>query len=162
MLSSICTGRRTTRGSTGAFNLSIEMFQRAAKLFNVPIEPVEIPFEGTSLPGYFYSAGPGKRPAVVVCSGFDGTVEENHFYGAAGFVERGCHVLSFDGPGQPGMMHREGMVFRHDWEVPTGAVLDCLLGQREGIDADRIALMGVSMGVTSPPAPPRSIPALRP
>jgi hypothetical protein len=79
MLSSICTGRRTTRGSTGAFNLSIEMFRRAAKLFEVPIEPVEIPFEGTSLPGYFYSAGRGKRPTVVVCSGFDGTVEENHF-----------------------------------------------------------------------------------
>jgi dienelactone hydrolase len=55
-------------------------------------------------------------------------------------------VLSFGGPGQPGMMHREGMVFRHDWEVPTGAVLDYLLGQREGIDADRVALMGVSMG----------------
>jgi alpha-beta hydrolase superfamily lysophospholipase len=129
-----------------AFNLSIEMFQRAAKLFDVPIEPVEIPFEGTSLPGYFYSAGAGKRPTVVVCSGFDGTVEENHFYGAAGFVERGYHVLSFDGPGQPGMMHREGMVFRHDWEVPTEAVLDYLLGQRDGIDADRIAMMGVSMG----------------
>ncbi len=55
-------------------------------------------------------------------------------------------MLSFDGPSQPGMMHREGMVFRHDWEVPTGAVLDYLLGEREGIDADRIAMMGVSMG----------------
>jgi pimeloyl-ACP methyl ester carboxylesterase len=129
-----------------AFNLSIEMFQRAAKLFELPIEPVEIPFEGTSLPGYFYSAGPGVRPTVVVCSGFDGSVEENHFFGVAGLVERGYHVLSFDGPGQPGMMHREAMVFRPDWEVPTGAVLDYLLGQREGIDADRVALMGISMG----------------
>ena len=44
------------------------------------------------------------------------------------------------------MIHREGMVFRHDWEVPSGAVLDCLLGQRDGIDADRVALMGMSTG----------------
>src|ERR1700677_4696933 len=139
MLSSICTGRRTTRGSTGAFNLSIEMFQRAAKLFNVPIEPVEIPFEGTSLPGYFYSAGPGKRPTVVICSGFDRTVQSKQLSGSAGLLPRGCPVHSFGSPPQPGMMHREGMVSRHDWEVPTGAVLDLVLGQREGIDADRIA-----------------------
>ena len=129
-----------------AFNLSVEMYRRAAALFEVPIEPIEIPFEGTTLPGYFYSAGPGERPTVIVCSGFDGTLEENHFFGIAGLVERGYHVLSFDGPGQPGMMHREGMVFRPDWEVPTGAVLDYLLGQREGVDADRVAMMGVSMG----------------
>ena len=122
-----------------------------AKLFDTPIAPVEIPYEGTTLPGYFYSAGPSERPTVVVCSGFDGTLEENHFFGAAGLVERGYYVLCFDGPGQPAMMHREGMVFRHDWEVPTAAFLDYLLGEREGIDADWIAMMGVSMGGYLPP-----------
>jgi dienelactone hydrolase len=129
-----------------AFNLSVEYFRSAAALFDYPVKPVEIPFEDTSLPGYFYRApGDGVRPTVVVHSGYDGTVEENHFFGVSALVERGYHVLSFDGPGQPGMMHREGMVFRPDWEVPVAAALD-YLATRPEVDFDRVALMGISMG----------------
>jgi dienelactone hydrolase len=129
-----------------AFDRSVACFRSAAALFDPPIEPVEIPFEGTSLPGYFYRGSrAGAGPTVVIHSGFDGTVEENHFFGAAAFAERGYHVLSFDGPGQPGMMHREGMVFRPDWETVVGAVLDYLLARPEA-DPTRIALMGISLG----------------
>ncbi|MFC7643421.1 hypothetical protein ACFQX6_23300 [Streptosporangium lutulentum] len=60
-------------------------------------------------------------------NGFDGSAEEMHFVGAAALVERGYHVLTFDGPGQPGPMHREGLVFRPDWENVVGPVLDHLL-----------------------------------
>ena len=129
-----------------AFDLSVTCFRSAAALFDPPIEPVEIPFEGTTLPGYFYRGnGVGARPTVVIHSGFDGTVEENHFFGAAAFAERGYRVLSFDGPGQPGMMHRERMVFRPDWETVVGPVLDYLLARPE-IDPARVALMGISLG----------------
>jgi pimeloyl-ACP methyl ester carboxylesterase len=131
---------------TIAFDLSVACFRSAAALFDPCIEPVQIPFEGTTLPGYFYrGSGAGARPTVVIHSGFDGTVEENHFFGAAAFAERGYHVLSFDGPGQPGMMHREGMVFRPDWETVVGPVLDYLLARPE-TDPDRVALMGISLG----------------
>src|SRR5208282_600282 len=104
------------------------------------------PVRGHHLAGYFYrGSGAGARPTVVIHSGFDGTVEESHFFGAAAFAERGYHVLSFDGPGQPGMMHREGMVFRPDWETVVGPVLDYLLARPE-TDPDRVALMGISLG----------------
>jgi dienelactone hydrolase len=43
------------------------------------------------------------------------------------------------------MMHREGMVFRPDWETVLGPVLDYLLARPE-TDPDRVALMGVSLG----------------
>jgi Esterase FrsA-like len=110
---------------TIALDLSAACFRSAAALFDPRIEPVRIPFEGTDLPGYFYRGnGTGARPTVVMHNGFDGTLEENHFFGAAAFAERGYHVLSFDGPGQPGTLHREGMVFRPDWETVVGPVLD--------------------------------------
>jgi alpha-beta hydrolase superfamily lysophospholipase len=129
-----------------AFDLSIACFRSAAALFDPRIEPVQIPFEGTTLPGYFYRGnGVGACPTVVIHSGLDGTVEENHFFGAAAFAERGYRVLSFDGPGQPGMMHREGMVLRPDWETVVGPVLDYLLARPE-TDPDRVALMGISLG----------------
>jgi pimeloyl-ACP methyl ester carboxylesterase len=108
------------------------------------ITPVEIPFEGTTLHGYFYRAsGQGPRPTLLMHSGFDGTAEELHFIGAAAAHERGYHVLTFDGPGQPAARHRDGLVFRPDWEHVVTPVLDWLLAQ-SGVG--RVALLGLSMG----------------
>jgi pimeloyl-ACP methyl ester carboxylesterase len=131
---------------TIAFDLGAACFRSAAALFDPCIEPVQIPFEGAALRGYFYrGSGTGARPTVVIHSGFDGSMEENHFLGAAALAERGYHVLSFDGPGQPGMMHRERMASRPDWETVVGPVLDYLLARPE-TDPDRVALMGISFG----------------
>jgi len=45
---------------------------------------VEIPFEDMKLPGYYFKTGEGKKPTLIVMSGFDGTVEELYFYIGAG------------------------------------------------------------------------------
>jgi hypothetical protein len=47
-----------------------------------------------------------------------------HYFGAATAAERGYHVVTFDGPGQPAARHRDGPVFRLDWAYPVGKVLD--------------------------------------
>jgi hypothetical protein len=47
-------------------------------------------------------------------SGFDGSAEEMHFGGARAATERGYHALAFDGPGQFGPLHSEGLTFRPD------------------------------------------------
>lgn len=67
-------------------------------------EDPRFPFEGATLPGYFFRAGdPGDdtpRPTVIPTNGYDGTVEELYFANAVAALERGYHVLAFDGPGQ--------------------------------------------------------------
>lgn len=78
-------------------------------------------------------------------SGFDGTAEELHFSGALAAVERGYTVLTFDGPGQPGPRHREGLVFRPDWENVITPVVD-FAESLPDVDNSRIALLGSSMG----------------
>lgn len=130
-----------------AYDASVACFRQAAALFTPAIEPVEIPYQGTVIPGYLYrAAGSGTaRPTVVMGNGFDGTVEEMHFFGAAAAVERGYTVLTFDGPGQPGTRHRQGLMFRPDWESVVGPVLDHAVTLPE-VDPSRIALFGVSMG----------------
>ncbi|WP_062982905.1 alpha/beta hydrolase family protein [Nocardia anaemiae] len=130
-----------------AYDASVECFRAAIALADQMIEPVLIPYQGSTLPGYFYRADDSgeQRPTVVMHNGFDGTVEEMHFFGAAAAVERGYHVLSFDGPGQPGTRHHQGLAFRPDWENVVGPVLDYVAARPE-VDADRIALLGVSMG----------------
>ncbi|MGD3106152.1 alpha/beta hydrolase family protein [Streptomyces sp. YGL11-2] len=130
-----------------AYDRSVECFHAAAALFTPRIEPVRIPYDGTTLPGYLYRADTlaTPRPTVIMHNGFDGTAEEMHFFGAMAGVERGYNVLAFDGPGQPGPLHHDGLVFRPDWENVVGPVLDFALTLPE-VDGERVALLGNSMG----------------
>jgi alpha-beta hydrolase superfamily lysophospholipase len=130
-------------------------FAQAAARLDPPVESVEVPFEGGSLPGYLVRppalAGPGSGPAVprptlVGVGGFDSSAEELYFHLGAPGAERGWNVFVFDGPGQPGCMRRNpSMTFRPDYEVPLAAVLD-ELERRDEVDAQRLVLAGRSFG----------------
>jgi pimeloyl-ACP methyl ester carboxylesterase len=130
-----------------AFARQVETYKAAIKLWPTPIEAVEIPYEGTTIPGYLHrpDATAKKRPLLLLNTGFDGSAEEMHWSGATAAVERGYNVLVFDGPGQSGPLHRQGLTFRPDWEKVVTPVVDFALKQK-GVDPKRIALMGVSMG----------------
>jgi pimeloyl-ACP methyl ester carboxylesterase len=130
-----------------AYERSIETYKSCAALFDTPILPVEIPYEHTSLPGYFHRVDDSgrPRPLLIVHSGFDGSAEELHAEGARAAAERGYNVLAFDGPGQYGPLHREHLTFRHDWENVIRPVVDFAL-TLGGVDPDKIALMGISLG----------------
>ena len=129
-----------------AYRLSVDCYRQSASLHDPLIEPVEIPYKQITLPGYFHHAGKtGARPTLIMHSGFDGSVEEAHVSGARAAVERGYNVLAFDGPGQYGPLHRDGLVFRPDWEKVVTPVVDYALARPE-VDRKRIALMGVSLG----------------
>jgi len=49
-----------------------------------PCEAVEIPYEGTTLPGYFYRVDDSDtpRPTLIITGGFDSILEELYFFGA--------------------------------------------------------------------------------
>ena len=130
-----------------AYDRSVACFRAAAALFTPVIEPVEIPYEGTTLPGYLYRVDDSgtPRPTLIMHNGFDGTAEELHFFGAMAGVERGYTVLVFDGPGMPGPRHHEGLVFRPDWENIITPVVD-FAETLPDVDNSRIALLGISMG----------------
>jgi pimeloyl-ACP methyl ester carboxylesterase len=127
-------------------------FERAGALFDPPIESLEIPFEGASLPGYLVPPRVGATPSgsavgtLVVVGGFDSTAEELYLQLGAAGAARGWQVVVFDGPGQTGCMRRNPhLTFRPDYELPIGAVLDHLQA-RDGIRVDRLALAGLSQG----------------
>jgi alpha-beta hydrolase superfamily lysophospholipase len=143
-------------------SLQTEMFHRAGTLMEQPPEVLEIPFEQTTLPGYFFrpDASDHQRATVILTGGYDGTVEELYFSNAAAALARGYNVLAFDGPGQGGSLIKQGLTLRPDWENVVRPVVDYALGRRD-VDPTRIALIGPSLGAHLAPLPARSI-GLRP
>jgi pimeloyl-ACP methyl ester carboxylesterase len=126
--------------------LSRDCFHQAAKLFSPPIEAVELPLGTARLPGYFLSAGPDKRPTLIVVNGGDSTNEEMVNWLGFAAQARGWNCLVFEGPGQwSAMQLNPGLFLRPDYEVPVKAAVDYLV-QRADVDPSKIALFGPSLG----------------
>lgn len=132
---------------TPTWKLHREAWDRAAALFDPPIEPVEIPYEGTVLHGYFFKADRAavRRPLLILNNGSDGSVLDMWVQGGAAAVSRGYNCLTFDGPGQGAALHLQGLSFRPDWEKVITPMVDYALG-RPDVDPRRIALQGISQG----------------
>jgi alpha-beta hydrolase superfamily lysophospholipase len=123
-----------------------ETFRRALANFSPPGEVVNIPFEGATLPGYFFRAEDSAlpKPTLLITGGYDGTSEECYF-AAAGALRRGYNAFAFDGPGQGAVLFKEHLYMRPDWERVVTPVVDFLL-TRPDVDGRRIALVGRSWG----------------
>jgi len=122
-----------------------ECFDEAASRFDPPFEKVEIPYEGTTLPGYLFKVDDSERtrPLLILNNGSDGTVTDMYLVGGAAALERGYNALTFDGPGQGAALFLQGLYFRPDWEKVVTPVVDFALRLPE-VDPERIAIQGVS------------------
>lgn len=119
----------------------------ATALFRPTVDPVQIPYENTTLSGWFLRAGEprSRRPLVILNNGADGSELGMYVLGAAGGMARGYNCLIFNGPGQNDSLWLKNLYFRHDWEKVITPVVDFALAHPE-VDAKRIALLGVSQG----------------
>ena len=124
-----------------------DTFRRGAALMAQPPEIIEIPFEGTTLPGYFFrvDADPTPRATVITMGGYDSVVEEQYFFNAAAALARGYNVLMFDGPGQGTVLVDQGLPMRPDWEAVVTPVVDYAV-TRADVDPNRLVLVGLSLG----------------
>ncbi len=138
---------RQERELRHAYDLHRECFRQAVSLMNGAVEEVGIPYEDTTLRGYFFrsngAAAPG--PTLILNGGYDSTAEECYFWNAAAGLRRGYHCLVFDGPGQGAARIEQGLPFRPDWEAVIRPVVDWLL-KRPEVDGGRIGLIGLSFG----------------
>jgi len=126
---------------------SRDSFRKAIDLVSFTVEVVEIPYENTTLPGYFLKPDSSDQPrkTLILQTGFDGTAEELYFSQGLAAVQRGYNCLIFEGPGQGGVLRDQGLPFRSDWENVVTPVVDYVL-TRKDVDPECIALMGISMG----------------
>lgn len=127
------------------YEKGINAFKKGAALLDNPPIPVEIPYENSYLPGYFYRSPQEKGPVMVMFGGLDSTAEEVYYALAPYLLERGIGLIAVDGPGQGGALRMNNISSRYDYEKAGTAVFDWASEQPE-IDPERIGIMAWSMG----------------
>lgn len=130
---------------------AVDLFRKAMKLLEkTEVDFIEIPYEGTTLPGYFYrknndSSSP--KPTLILQTGFDGTQEELYATSVIAALNREYNCITFEGPGQGRVIRKQKLPFRYDWEKVVTPVVDYINNNFQNYcDPKRIALMGISMG----------------
>ena len=119
-------------------------FRQGIDLIGVPMRPIEVPFEQTTLPGYYLEHDDQLRPLVMMVGGGDTFCEDLFYFAGYPGWKRGYNVIMVDLPGQ-GITPNRGQHFRADMDKPFSAVLDWVEANAAAKPA-QIAVYGVSGG----------------
>ena len=130
------------------------MYRRNVDAFNDGLDALGVVRQRTRIPygaanhlnAIFYPGpfGSAAKPLLVLCGGFDSTLEELYFVLVPAAHERGFGVLTFEGPGQGAVLRDQKLTFTPEWELPTAAVLDAHFASHPR--RAKTVLIGMSMG----------------
>ncbi|WP_158678657.1 alpha/beta hydrolase family protein [Streptomyces sulphureus] len=118
-------------------------FADAARLTELPLTYLEVPFGSASLPGLRLDAGP-EAPTLLLHGGLDTTREDVFHLIGLNAWRRGYTAVMVDLPGQ-GTTPLRDLHLMSETERPIGAVIDHLVDVY-GTHPARLALMGMSAG----------------
>ena len=137
--------------SMDVYAKAVKIFKEAAAIIRRPrIEPVEVPYENTSLPALLVhpdpaAAGTRPAPAMVFFDGFDVTKELQYGYGIPDLAARGIGCLIVDGPGNGESVRFRNLPLIAETERYATPVYEYLAGRKE-FDEKRIGVMALSLG----------------
>ncbi len=122
-----------------------DAFRSAIALMDGEARAVGIPYGTATLYGYLLRPADDDvaRPTVLVPAGYDSTAESGWVDGAAMALAHGMNALTFEGPGQGGVLYEQALTFRHDFEAVLTPVVDWLVEQ-DGVDPEALILFGRS------------------
>ena len=125
----------------------VDLYRRASAYLKPPAERVEIPFGEVTIPAYLRLPAqvPTRRsgwPCALLIGGLESTKEESYLF-EHHCHQRGLATFAFDGPGQGELFFELGL--QSDFERYASAAVDYLQDRSE-IDADRIGVLGRSLG----------------
>lgn len=137
-----------TEPRTVVYAKMLDAFARFESFGGEGLQRVEIPYEGTSFPAFFWRPPGivGPVPVVVQLNGLDSTKEQ--MWGSPLRTElghRGYGLLMVDHPGTGEALRLRGLTAIPEAERWAGACVDWL-ETREEVDPDRIGVAGWSLG----------------
>jgi hypothetical protein len=123
----------------------VAAFRAALPLLPYITTIAELSFGGGTMTGYLMRPpGPATpRATIILPAGFDSTAEAGYAASAFMALDRGMNAFIFEGPGQGGMLYRDRVPMRPDFETVLPPVIDWLLAQH-GVDPGKLVLVGRS------------------
>lgn len=119
-------------------------FDAGLEGLGVDVTRSQVPYDDAQMETIFLrSPHATANDVLVVHGGYDSTPEEMYFTIGAAAVERGYHVLIFEGPGQGDLLREYGLPFTPNWERPASVAIDSLSAH---CAPDSIIGVGVSFG----------------
>ncbi len=121
-------------------------FRSAAALSDVPIQKIDIPYEGKMLPGYFakHQMDFQKIKTIIMIGGGETFAEDLYFYIVPPALKRGYNVVFADLPGQ-GDNPFNGLTWEFQNDRPFKSIVDFSLSLSE-VDPDNLFAYGISGG----------------
>ena len=130
-----------TLGKQACFRKSLEMYEKAGRYFEPPLEKVNIPFDDKTIPSYLRIPRDSRKHSVVInFGGIDSFKAESFEYDEA-LQEAGMGSCAVDMPGVGECPIKASTTA----DALYSAVID-YLEKRPDVDAKRIAIMGRSFG----------------
>lgn len=142
---------------------AIADFDKAIALLPKPAERVNLTATNFTVPAIFYPGhdqsaasshegqatakrcNAAKRPTIIVGNGFDDSQEESYHMLGRSIIDRGWNFVSYEGPGQPTVRRQQDIGFVPNWWDAVTPTMD-YLAERDDVDMDRVALVGISFG----------------
>ncbi len=133
--------RTTSDEQIKAYEDQLRAYQKGGKLFDVPLEVVNVPFKDGHLVTYLHKPlGVAKPPLLIWTGGVD-QYKANHYRPIQDMLEKGFAVVTFD---MPGFGESRNFPQVQD-EAPHLAILEYYM-KRPDIDAKHISVYGQSYG----------------
>jgi dienelactone hydrolase len=139
----------TWAGRKAAYQKSIDLLLKHIELSGVPMTKLDIPFEDTSLPAYYYRAEPkdGKpAPVVIQLNGLDSTKEMMYYSGFPQMLaRRGISTIMVDHGGTGEALRLRDIKARVETETFISPIIDWIEKQPE-LDPNQVGIVGWSLG----------------
>lgn len=106
------------------YEKSVEYFYSALNLLNISYHTKDIQFEDVTLRTLYFRTSKICRGTMLICSGFDGLLEELYFTNVKGALDEGYNCILFEGPGQSHVIRYQHKAFIPNWDEVVSCVVD--------------------------------------
>lgn len=106
------------------YEKSVDYFYHALNLLKITYQSKEIQFEDVTLRTLFFRTLQKCKGTLLICSGFDGLLEELYFTNVRAALDEGYNCILFEGPGQSHVIRYQHKAFIPNWDKVVSCVVD--------------------------------------
>ena len=106
------------------YEKSVDYFYYALDLLNISYKTKNVNFGEVTLRTLSFRTSQKCKGTLLICSGFDGLLEELYFTNVKAALDEGYNCILFEGPGQSHVIRYQHKAFIPNWDEVVSCVVD--------------------------------------